>query len=83
MNLNNMPRLLDHIHKGHAVSVTNDDLLMMEDFLSNEDWQDIRVANDHDGGLVAWTVGTPPDYKEELVDAGFVRTWARPGTCTL
>lgn len=74
---------LEQIHKGLAVSVTNDDLLDMECVLSNEDWQDIRVANDHDGGLVAWTAGTPPDYVEELVSGGFVRTWARPGTCTL
>lgn len=74
---------LEQMKNGLAVSVTNDELLDMEDASTNEDWVNLRTANSLDGsGFVAWLTGTPPDFQRKTTRDGILVAYARPGKCT-
>ncbi len=74
---------LEQMKNGQAVSVTNDDLLEMEDASTNEDWMNLRTANNLDGsGFVAWLKGTPPGFQQKPTPDGIMIAYARPGQCT-
>ena len=79
---------LNDMLTGFAVVVTNDDLLQIEEAVVNEEWLDLRTANNAArcgvlDSYIAWfgRFGNPPGFSQRSHKDGVMIATARTGLC--